>query len=138
MQLQNKRMVIDYKDFARVVWWRSAKAPQTPILCVRTPNPYGFIYFQNKRKMSTKNVTLETLPTPVIEFENWQEVFNLAYDILSVCETTALTLGQNRHTELNDWEHGQVYGSNSVQIKECISFVKRLLPIFDVKDIIKG
>ena len=114
------------------------ESPANASFGVGTPKPYGFIYFQNKRKMSTKNVTLETLPTPVIEFENWQKVFNLAYDILSVCETTALTLGQNRHTELNDWEHQQVYGASPLQVKKAISFVKRLLPTFDVKDIIKG
>ncbi|AFL96582.1 hypothetical protein ACQ1Q1_00030 [Ornithobacterium rhinotracheale] len=80
----------------------------------------------------TKKETAKTkgLPTPKIEFQNWNEVFNFTYDVLSLCESTAILQSENRQCKTDDIEHCKLIGSNGMQIKNVIAYVKELLPLF--------
>ncbi len=87
--------------------------------------------------MSTQKHSQQA-PTPVIEFNDWNEVFTTATSLISVCQSTALLLGDNpKQNDMSDFERSQIFGSNEYDIFNVLDLVKRLLPYYDEVSLIK-
>lgn len=74
---------------------------------------------------------------PVIQFEDWHEAFNYAYNILSLCESTAKHLAQFTPDNKNDWEKNIIMGASEFDIANGIELVKMIIPFIDIEKVIK-